>query len=50
MADYRFPGEWMEDGMVLEPNVKPETLNELRNFVMTEDHVLIAAYPKTGKI
>ena len=49
MAAYRFPGEWIKDGMVLEPNVTPETIEKLKDFVMGENHVLIAAYPKTGE-
>jgi len=48
MADYRFPGEWMKDGMILQQNVTSETITKLESFEMSEDDVLIAAYPKTG--
>ena len=50
MADYRFPGEWIKDNMVLEPRVTGETINQLESFEMTEDDVLITSYPKTGTI
>ncbi|KAK2165925.1 hypothetical protein LSH36_44g07040 [Paralvinella palmiformis] len=48
MADYRFPGEWMKDNMVLEPKITAEAINQLESFEMKEDDVLIASYPKTG--
>ncbi|KAK2159292.1 hypothetical protein LSH36_155g06023 [Paralvinella palmiformis] len=48
MADYRFPGEWIKDGMVLEENVTSETISRLESFEMLQGDVLVATYPKTG--
>ena len=39
----------MKDGMVLEPHVSPEIIDKLKSYVMGENHVLIASYPKTGE-
>ena len=50
MADYRFPGEWVKDNMVLEPSITDETINQVESLEMTEDDILIASYPKTGTI
>ena len=50
MAEYRFPNEWMKGDMVLEPGVTPETLKKIESFELKEGDILIATYPKTGKV
>lgn len=48
MADHRFPGEWMKDGIVLGAKIKPGTLIKLESMDFSEGDVVIACYPKTG--
>ncbi|KAK2169202.1 hypothetical protein LSH36_12g36031 [Paralvinella palmiformis] len=48
MADYRIPGEWMKENMVLSNDIDDETINKLGSFQMKEGDVLVTAYPKTG--
>lgn len=50
MADYRIPGEWMKENMVLSDDIDDETINKLGSFQMKEGDVLVTAYPKTGKL
>ena len=49
MADYRIPGQWVKDGMVFGAPVTPESIDNLKRFVMGENDVLVATYPKTGE-
>ena len=50
MADYRFPGEWIKDDMVLQENITSEIISRLESFDMIQGDVLVATYPKTGEI
>ena len=50
IAENRSPGEWVEDGMALEPNVTPKTNEKMKRFAIVDNDILIADYPKTGDI
>ena len=48
MADYIIPGERINDGIIMYPIVTPEVIDIVSRIDMTEDHILMASYPKIG--
>ena len=51
MADHKAPGQYVCDGVVLPGIVSRDVLERMkRGFTFDDSDVIIASYPKSGKI
>ena len=49
-SEYRYPGQFIYDGVTYSGGVKYEDLLYIRNDLqMSEDDTIVASYPKTGE-